>query len=248
MGAPTGWTAPKTDWDTDDAPTATLFNNIEGNTYAAELGARTINQAVAPADNATTLQVYIDEIAHQLNAIIGKDNWYDTPDKTLKQASERFVVSGAAFDNDDVGYDEYGFLDTNLICIVQKFATYIPAESTLVVRRARYHIDTKVYRLCVMRDPATIPGYPDINLFNHYNWHGADNSAMDHSENDETPTEDNVIAWNGTGSPVLKTIFIGIHCVGGSLGNPSTIKAGDGWTIEFDFEESLPTTTTTAGA
>jgi len=82
MGLPAGWAAPKIDWATDDAPTATHFNAFEGNTKAIETGNRTIDQAVVPADNTTTLSTYVDEVAHQLDAIIGKTNWYDVPDNS----------------------------------------------------------------------------------------------------------------------------------------------------------------------
>ena len=245
MGAPTGWVAPKVDWATDNAPTATHFNNIEGNIYAAELGARTIDQTVVPADNATTLRVYIDEVAHQLDAIIGKTNWYDTPDTTLKATSEKFTVSGVAFDHDTVPYSTQNYLDTPTMCMVQKFATLVPANSSLVLLRARYHIDKKTYRIIVFGDPSGIPGYPAINLLSHIGWLGADNSAGDNSQNDESPTTDNIVAWNGTGAPVLKTIYIGIWCTGNDT---SVIKAGDGWTIDFGFETGVPTTTTTTTA
>ena len=241
MGAPSGWEAPKTDWATDDAPTATDANRVENNINRIETANRTIDQAQTPADNTATLSAYTDEVAHQLHAIIGKDHWYDAPDKTLKEISDRFTVSGVAFDHDTVPYTTDSYLDTPTLCRIQKFATYIPAESSLVVTRARYHIDKKTYRLLVYRDG--LPG--DLNLLSNYCWLGADNSAGDHSENDESPTSDNIVAWNGTAAPVLKTIFIAMWCTGNDT---TVIKAGDGWTVEFGFEDGMPTTTTTAGA
>jgi hypothetical protein len=242
MGAPAGWETPKTDWATDDAPTATDANRVENNINRIETANRTIDQSQPPSDNTATLSAYTDEVAHQLNAIIGKDHWYDTPDSTVAELHARFTVSGAAFDTDIVSYEDQDFFGSAKALLVQFFAVSIPAGSSLVVKRARYFMENRFYRLGVSHLEGTAE-----NPYQGYHpaWLGVDNSGKSHSSNDETPVADNVVAFNSTGAPVVKDIAIVVFYSGGT---PSDIRAGDGWSVEFGFEETIPTTTTTGGA
>lgn len=86
--APQGWQNPKTSYSAEDVLTPEQFERIEGNAYATELGARTIDPSQAPTGNVGTLRQFLDWLANRIRAITGKTNWYDAPDTTLAAAKQ----------------------------------------------------------------------------------------------------------------------------------------------------------------
>lgn len=86
--APQGWQDPKTSYSAEDVLTPEQFERIEGNAYATELGARTIDPAQAPTSNQGSLRQILDWLANRVKAITGTTNWYDAPPTTLKAAKE----------------------------------------------------------------------------------------------------------------------------------------------------------------
>lgn len=248
MGAPTGYSTPKTDWATDDVVTAADLNRAEGNSAAIEAGNRTINQAITPTDNTATLSAYTDELAHQLDAIIGKTNWYDAPDTDLSTlaANQDFDISGMAFPYrvDILGtkifdFPVWDFLGSPNIVIFQRFAANIPAGKSLVVRRARYYLDKDIYRITVINGQT--PG--SVNPYNRdWGWLGANNDTKTNSYNDESPTVDNIIGYNTHGPTALETFGIGVVC---ASNDKTHFAYSDAWTIRLGYDDGVPTTTTT---
>lgn len=84
--APTGWKTPKTSYTADDVLTPEQFERIEGNAYATELGARTIDPTQAPTGVVGTLRQLLDWFANRIKAILGTTNWHDAPPTTLTAA------------------------------------------------------------------------------------------------------------------------------------------------------------------
>jgi hypothetical protein len=84
--APTGWQNPKTSYTADDVLTPEQFERIEGNAYATELGARTIDPSQSPTGVIGTLRQLLDWFANRIKAILGTTNWHDAPPTTLTAA------------------------------------------------------------------------------------------------------------------------------------------------------------------
>lgn len=84
--APTGWQNPKTSYTAEDVLTPEQFERIEGNAYATELGARTIDPSQSPTGVIGTLRQLLDWFANRIRAILGTTNWYDAPPTTLTAA------------------------------------------------------------------------------------------------------------------------------------------------------------------
>lgn len=84
--APQGWQNPKTSYTADDVLTPQQFERIEGNAYATELGARTIDPSQSPTGVIGTLRQLLDWFANRIRAILGTTNWYDAPPTTLTAA------------------------------------------------------------------------------------------------------------------------------------------------------------------
>lgn len=84
--APTGWQNPKTSYTAEDVLTPEQFERIEGNAYATELGARTIDPSQSPTGVIGTLRQLLDWFANRIRAITGTTNWYDAPPTTLTAA------------------------------------------------------------------------------------------------------------------------------------------------------------------
>jgi len=94
-GAPTGWSAPKTDWAVGNVPTAADFNRAEGNSSAIESGDRTLDQALASPANVGTLRQILSWFAGRLKAITGAAHWYSSPDATLADAKSHHDATTA---------------------------------------------------------------------------------------------------------------------------------------------------------
>lgn len=86
-GSPTGWNSPKTNWVTSDPIVTTDLNRIEGNANATEVGARTLDQALAGRANVGTLRQLLSWFAGLFRAITGAANWWDAPATTLAAAN-----------------------------------------------------------------------------------------------------------------------------------------------------------------
>lgn len=84
--APQGWQNPKTSYSAEDVLTPEQFERIEGNAYATELGARTIDPSQSPTGVAGHLRNFLDWFANRIKAITGETNWYNAPDTTLAAA------------------------------------------------------------------------------------------------------------------------------------------------------------------
>jgi hypothetical protein len=84
--APTGWQNPKTSYTAEDVLTPEQFERIEGNAYATELGARTIDPSQSPTGVIGHLRNFLDWFANRIHAITGTTNWYDAPPTTLTAA------------------------------------------------------------------------------------------------------------------------------------------------------------------
>jgi len=84
--APSGFQTPKTNWQPADVVQASDLNRIEGNINAIEQGARTLDQAQAPAGNEGSLRQILSWLANRIRAITGMTNWYDAPPTTLTAA------------------------------------------------------------------------------------------------------------------------------------------------------------------
>lgn len=84
--APTGWQNPKTSYTADDVLTPQQFERIEGNAYATELGARTIDPSQSPTGVIGHLRNFLDWFANRIRAITGTTNWHDAPPTTLTAA------------------------------------------------------------------------------------------------------------------------------------------------------------------
>jgi len=80
---PSGYQAPKTNWQAADIVHPSDFNRIEGNIQAIETGQRTLDPSQAPSGNQGTLRQMLDWFANRLKAITGAANWYDAPATTL---------------------------------------------------------------------------------------------------------------------------------------------------------------------
>lgn len=91
--APTGWQTPKTSWQSADVVLPSDFNRVEGNTYATEMGQRTVDPTQAPSGVVGTLGQFLDWFANMIRRIVGKTNWYDAPDITLTQVAGKFDAS-----------------------------------------------------------------------------------------------------------------------------------------------------------
>lgn len=99
--APQGWQNPKTSYSAEDVLTPEQFERIEGNAYATELGARTIDPSQSPTGVTGTLRQLLDWFANRIRAILGTANWYDAPPTTLT-ALDAHVAESAIHKTSDV--------------------------------------------------------------------------------------------------------------------------------------------------
>lgn len=91
--APSGFTAPKTNWQPPDPVGVADFNRIEKNAAAIETGDRTLDQAQVPNSNLGSLRQILSWLANRIKVITGEVNWYDAPAVTLEQAHAHHTAS-----------------------------------------------------------------------------------------------------------------------------------------------------------
>ena len=239
MSNPSGWDTPKTDWATDDGIGTADLNLIGTNAQATETGNRTVDQSQNPTNNTASLQDYIDESAHQLDAIIGKTNWYDAPDMSLAEIDDDIDTI-----NDNISDAEskiwtsarVGGSAAQLISgaeEMQSITVTVPAHTSLVVERACYRLTNKLMYLWVSASGTAYPG----------GWVSESHAGDDAAAGDESPTSDNEVYSNASTNAKDIEVFVSLY---NELG--ANAETYDGWSIKLGFEPYDGTTTTTSGA
>lgn len=92
-GSPSGWVAPKTNWQATDVVLPVDTNRMEGNAQATEIGDRTVDPALAPSGNIGSLRQLLSWFANRIRTLAGTANWWDPPPTTLAAASTHHGAS-----------------------------------------------------------------------------------------------------------------------------------------------------------